>query len=298
MRIALFGCGRWGRLILGDLVRLGCDVAVVDPDPESRRRAREVGAWEVATRMQDRWKPDGVVIATPAASHLDSIRAVRTIGVPVFIEKPMTVDRAGVEAIRGMPAPELFVMHTWRYHAGISLLAEIVRSGELGAPEMLRSTRSNWASPRTDVDPVWTLLPHDISIALEVLGGLPHPLAAQAELHGGRPVGMLCSLEYAGALVVVEVSTRDPGKRREVFLRCENGVAVLRNDCDGRLEVRRDDGSVDSRAWPLQPGALYRELAVFVKYLDGGEPPKCNASVGADIVDVVLELRALAGIDR
>ncbi len=240
--------------------------------------------------------PDGVVVSTPASLHVASIRTAIAHGAPVFVEKPMAIDRAGAEEILRLDGPPVFVMHTWRYHPGILLLSDIVRGRELGTVETIRSTRSNWTSPRTDVDPVWTLLPHDISIALELLGGLPSPVAAHAEFHRGRPVGMLSILEYGNAALVLEVSTRCPGKRREIAVRCEKGVASLPNDKDGRLELRGDDGGVETRDWPVRPGALYLELAAFIDYLRGGSPPKCCAATGARIVDVVTTLREMAGI--
>lgn len=300
MKILLVGCGIWGRKILRDLVQLDCDVSVVDPDSSARRRASEAGADNTASILPESADWDGVIVATPASVHHTSIASARRFGVPIFVEKPLTVNLAAARKLGADDHPPVFVMHTWRYHAGVERLARIAKERELGSVRMLRSTRTNWTSPRIDVDPIWTLLPHDISIALEVLGDAPRPVCAQAEMLDGRPVGMACVLSLDDIQVVVEVSTRSIHKHREISLRCEKGVASLANDRDGWVEVLRNGDEpkdVGRIPWPLEPGALYRELEVFIRYLGGAEPPKCPVETGILVVETVARLREMAGIE-
>jgi predicted dehydrogenase len=297
--ILQLGCGIWGRKILRDLLLLGCRVHVVDPDGKAREAAAALGALGVGRDLPTGFRCDGIVIATPASRHFSSIESVSHYHVPVFVEKPMVTRRDEASRICEPGRPEVFVMQTWQYHAGIECLAALVRSGELGALRMVRSTRCNWTSPRTDVDPVWTLLPHDISIVTEMFGAPARPVFARAECLRGMPVGMLAILEHDDAVAVLEVTTRSMEKIRRVELRFEGGVAVLPNDHDGRIEVLRDDGAAGipgALEWPVTPGALYRQLEAFVNYLGGGTAPRCTAAMGASIVNQVLDLRAMAGI--
>ncbi|MGA8259319.1 MAG: Gfo/Idh/MocA family oxidoreductase [Arenicellales bacterium] len=299
MNILLVGCGTWGEKILRELCLLGCTVHITDTAARAREAALGAGARSAGERLPDGLKPDGIVIATPASVHRQSVESVLTYGVPVFVEKPMTVSSRDARAICAMGGPPVFVMHTWRYHPGVRCLARIAGDRELGRPLVLRTIRCNWTSPRTDVDPVWTLLPHDVSIALEILGAIPTPVFAAAEMLGGRPVGLLGLLEHEELKMIVEVSTRYTDKRREVHLRCEGGVADLPNDRDGWVGILRNEdrmGAVERRCWPTHPGALNLELKAFVDYLNGGAEPKCNAETGARVVETVEELRALAGI--
>lgn len=301
MRLLQLGCGIWGRNILRDMLLLGCEVHVVDPSAEALEAAAKLGAHGVNKELPSVMHCDGIVIATPASRHFSCIEAVRRHGVPIFVEKPMAVTHDEAMAICDIGRPEVFVMHTWQYHAGIERLADLVRGNELGALRMLRSTRSNWTSPRTDVDPIWTLLPHDISIALEILGAIPRPVFAQAELLHGKPVGMVAVLERDDVVVVIEVTTRSIDKTRRLELRFEGGVAILPNDRDGRVELLRNGDAPEAAArvtWPVEPGALYRELEAFVNYLRGGAEPKCPARTGALIVDTVIDLRTMAGIEQ
>ena len=72
----------------------------------------------------------------------------------------------------------LHLMDVWRYHPVVEALAEQVRVQTLGPAQGLRLTRANWTSPRTDVDSVWNLAPHEVSIFREVFGVMPEPQAA------------------------------------------------------------------------------------------------------------------------
>ena len=66
----------------------------------------------------------------------------------------------------------LFVMHKWRYHPGIRMLAELANSGRLGTPERLETIRTGPEALPPDVDVLWHLGTHDLSIAVEILGNV------------------------------------------------------------------------------------------------------------------------------
>lgn len=296
----LIGCGRWGLIILRDLLTLGCQVDVVDCDESRLNIAIEAGARSAAKTIGIESKVSGVVIATPATCHFESIQMAQQLGVPLFVEKPLTVDSSHANQLLKDCTVPLFVMHTWRYHAGINCLAEIVSSGELGAIETIYSMRQNWTSPRQDVDPIWTLLPHDISILLEIMGRMPTPLSAKAEFHRGKPVGATCFLEAGNTQIVINVSTRFKEKRREFRLHGENGIAVMPDDVQGVVELTHTIGGAEQTEtlyWPTTPSAMQQQLDIFVHYLNGGPPPKCDLKTGIAIVDVVSRLRRMAGID-
>lgn len=299
MKILLVGCGLWGTNILRDLRSLGCRVDVVDVEVARRERALARGAASVLPMLPKKSDADGIIIATPASRHVESIRSAAVYDLPIFVEKPMTTSSVEAGVLARMPGPPIFVMHVWRYHPGIEALAGITRNRELGAVELLRSTRVNWTSPRTDVDPIWTLLPHDISIAIELLGRVPEPRFAELELNDGKPVGILCVLRSDSTRVVIETSTRYGSKRREVRMHCRHGIATMPNDEDGVIEVIRPSAAavdIERIHWDGALSALKTELRVFLDYLRGGPPPKCDAPVGAQVVSTVEQLRLMAGL--
>lgn len=298
--VGLVGCGRWGQAILRDLVALGCRVAVVDIDPASREAAAGLGADAVLGSVSELFPVDGMVVATPATTHAAIIEDLLVRGVPVFCEKPLTTGSASARRLLAIGAGRVFVMHVWRYHRGVRRLAEIARSGELGPVLSLRTERKNWTSPRLDTDPVWTLVPHDLTIALAILGEIPAPRSARVEVVAGRAVSMMAILGDA-PFVALDCSTRFAGKRREIRLHCRDGVAVLPDADSPFIEVLRPDSPPDAapvvqrRALEGEP-ALLAEMRAFVDYLRGGPAPPTDAREGLAVVEAVEALRRLAGL--
>lgn len=298
--IGLVGCGRWGQAILRDLVALGCRVTVIDTDPASREAAGVHGATASFATTADLPAVDGIIVATPATTHADVVEELLGRGVPVFCEKPLTTDAAGARRLVELGAGRLFVMHVWRYHRGVRRLAEIARSGELGPVLSLRTERKNWTSPRVDTDPVWTLVPHDLTIALAILGAIPRPRSASVEIVAGRAVSMMAVLGEA-PFAMLDCSTRFREKRREIRLHCRDGVAVMPDADSAFVEILRPSGppdtapAVERQALAGEP-ALLAELRVFVDHLRGGPPPPTDAREGLAVVEGVEALRRLAGL--
>jgi predicted dehydrogenase len=298
-RVALAGCGRWGRHILRDLVTLGCDVIVADPAEDGRRLGLDGGAVEAVPSPAALPHVDGAIVAVPTPEHAPVIDALLARNVPIFCEKPLTDDRASAARLAREAAGRLFVMDKWRYHPGIELLAEIARSGELGPVRGLRTNRLGWSRPEVDVDPIWLLAPHDLSIAIEVLGRIPAPRAAVAHRLNGMPamlVGMLGSSEGGDDIwMALEVSIMSPSVRREVQLFCRDGVAVLRDAYCDHVEVGRAAVGTEKRSISTEL-PLLRELRAFVEHLAGGPPPKSSAAEAGMTVSALADLRDLAGI--
>lgn len=298
-RIALLGSGIWGTLILRDLLDLGAEVAVVEPDAGRRDEAAARGAATTA-HVDGVGVVHGVVVATPATSHEADVAAALELGVPIFCEKPFTTSAAGARRLAAAGGDRIHVMHVWRYHPGVELLGELARSGAIGRPLGVRTTRTNWTSPRTDTDPIWTLVPHDLTLAIEVLGLIPAPRAAVAEVHDGRPVSMWA---HCGGddepFLVIEASTRFTDKRREVRVHGDGGVAVLSGLGVDAVEIATGSDAepiVERRPFSAEE-PLRRELAAFLDHLAGGPAPKSPCAEGVAVVEAVEELRRLAGID-
>lgn len=303
LTVGLVGCGRWGRHILRDLVSLGCDVPVATKSAESRKYASEGGASMIVDGHEQLPELDGVVVATPSDTHASVIEAVLERGIPVYSEKPLTCDAASAARLASAAPERLFVMDKWRYHPGVEMLARIAREKELGPVLGLRTTRVQWGNPHSDVDTSWIFAPHDLSIALEVLGSVPPALSAVAEVLDGRVTGLV-GLLGEDPWLALEVSSRFKEHRREIRLHCRDGVAILNDGYSEHLSVLRDEGgrSLKEPEPELRPIEgelpLLRELRAFVEHLKGGPPPRSSAAEGALIVRRIAELRALAGLDK
>jgi predicted dehydrogenase len=293
--VGLVGCGNWGRHILRDLVALDCDVTVVARSERSRKTAAEGGALDVVSRTAELPAVDGIVVATPISTHAATVEEALLHGVPVFVEKPLTDDPDDADRLAAAAPDRLFVMDKWRYHPGIELLAEIAGARELGRVVGLRTTRIGWGNPH-DVDPVWVLVPHDLAIALEILGDLPSARHAVADGSDGYAHGLIGMLG-AEPWLTLEVSDRSADRRREVTLICEEGIAVLPDGYSDHVQVFRSAAEPERR--PISTEfPLLRELRAFVEHLRGGRPPRSSADEGAAVVRLIAELRALAGLSR
>jgi len=291
--VGLVGCGRWGRHILRDLRSLGCEVPVVARSEESRARAEEGGANAVVADIAALTGVDGVVVATPTSTHAAVLEQVLELRVPVYVEKPLTDDPAAAARLAELGADRLFVMDKWRYHSGVLELAAIARERRLGAVSGLRTVRIGWGNPHDDVDIVWVVAPHDLAIALEVMGAVPEPQAAIAQSRDGEAVQLSGLLRGDGWWQVLEASGRSPERTRRVELHCEEGVAVLAGGWDEHLLVHLHDGRKERIEAPGEL-PLLAELRAFVGFLNGGPPPKSSAAEGAEIVETIAALRVLA----
>ena len=299
--VALVGCGRWGRLILRDLASLGCRVTVVATSEDSRANAVQGGALSVVASVSELPTVAGAVVAVPASLHGQVVSQLLPLGIPVFVEKPLTCDPVEAARLARAGTGRLFVMDKWRYHAGVELLAGLVRSGELGPLLALRTLRLSWGRPHEDVDGIWTLLPHDLAIVQEILGTLPPARAASAARSGKDAIALTAFLGETPS-VTLAVSTHAPYRRREVEVQCRDGIALLRDGYCDHVEVWRGGPEQAQAAEPeRRPFSgempLLRELRCFVEHLGGGPPPRSSPEEGAAAVTRISELRRLAGLD-
>jgi predicted dehydrogenase len=297
--VGLVGCGRWGRHVLRDLRSLGCDVTVVARSEATRRAALDGGADRVVDSCSSLPAVDGIVVVTPTTTHAEVVDEVLDRRVPVFVEKPLTDDPESARRL-AVAAPErVFVMHKWRYHPGIEMLAGVSRSGELGRVVGLRTTRLGWGNPHGDVDGVWMLAPHDVSIVLEVLGSIPQAVSAVGEWVDGLMTGLVGTLGV-DPWATIEVSMAHPIRRREVRLICEHGVAVLPDAYSdsvivARGRLQRDVTLDEERRQVSTELPLVRELRAFVEHLAGGPPPRSSAAEAVAEVEAIAALRAACG---
>jgi predicted dehydrogenase len=299
--VGLVGCGRWGRHVLRDLLALGCDVPVVARGDASRARAREGGASSIVRSVSELPELAGAVVCTPTTTHAEVVSELLELGVPLYVEKPLTDDPRTARALAEDAPDRIFVMHKWRYHSGIEELGEIARSGELGAVAGVRTARVGWGNPHGDVDGVWMLAPHDISIVLEVLGDIPAARFAVAERVDGVVAG-LAGVLGSDPWAAIEVSIAHSERRREVRLICEEGVAVLAEPYAEHIQISRGELIGDiTHELELRPIStelpLLRELRAFVDHVQGGPAPKSSAAEGAAEVEAIARLRELAGLE-
>lgn len=303
--VGLAGCGRWGRNILRDLLALGCRVHVADPAAEARKHAADTGAETCETIEQLPRSLDGYVIATPTALHAECIRSLLDRGAPIFCEKPLSIDEDEIRNLVAAGGDRLFVMHKWRYHPGVIKLGELARSGILGRLTETRCVRKQWAQPHLDVDGVWILAPHDLSILIEIHGHLPQPEWAQGGGAGTTMNWLTAGLGRGETRSTLDVSCVWPRNERMVCLVGEEAIAFLPSATTDHVAISRISGGRE-RTRSITGGEvekiavsteypLYRELEIFVSHLTGGPRPPSSALEGLEVIARLTRLRAMAG---
>jgi predicted dehydrogenase len=167
-----------------------------------------------------------VAIATPAGTHLDVAMAALRAGKHVLVEKPLAATYAeGLQLVDEARQRGLTLMcdHTYCYTPAVSRIREIVGSGELGEVQYLDSVRINLGLVQRDIDVLWDLAPHDLSILDFVLPEGVRPVEVSA--HGADPIGAgracvayLVLKLNTGAIAHIHVNWLSPIKVRTTII--------------------------------------------------------------------------------
>ncbi|APR84033.1 Hypothetical protein A7982_09382 [Minicystis rosea] len=219
VRVALAGCGGWGRNLLRVLVESpGAEViAVADPSPQRKAvaaglapHAAVVSTFEEALAA----RPDAVVIATPPHTHASLALAALAAGADVFVEKPLATRAADADRLASRAAAlgrVAMVGHLLRYHPAVVRLLEIAESGALGPLRRFEASRLSAAGDRS-ASAIWTLGPHDYSV-LHALD--PSPMRTSSVRAGPTGDPVLIEAQLASGLEVsIALSRVAPAKER------------------------------------------------------------------------------------
>src|SRR5712691_6259699 len=259
-----------------------------------------------------------VAIATPAATHFDLVRSALEAGKHVLVEKPLTPSVADGEKLASLALRSSLVLmcdHTYCYTPAVQRIRELIRGGEIGDVQFIDSVRINLGLVQPDIDVLWDLAPHDLSILDFVLPENVTPVAVAA--HVGDPIraGRAC-LAYLsvwlsnGALAHVHVNWLSPTKiRTSVFGGSRRTIVWDDTNPAGRLAVhdrgvdRLEAGAVpqDERRQALisyrtgdtlipalpEREALMSVMAEFSAAISEGRPPLTDAQAGLRVLKLL-----------
>ena len=184
IKVAVIGCGYWGKNLARNFAQLGALKAIVDPNPETAKfhaKAHNVEAMDMATALADA-AIQGVVIAAPAELHKYLALEAIAAGKHIYVEKPLALSVNDGEIIRdaaNAAGVTLMVGHLLQYHPIFVALREMVRNGELGKLHYAYSNRLSMGKFRIEEDAFWSLAPHDVSMLLALFDETP------TEVRGG-----------------------------------------------------------------------------------------------------------------
>jgi predicted dehydrogenase/acetyltransferase-like isoleucine patch superfamily enzyme len=312
-RLAVAGCGYWGRNLVRNFHSLGSLVAVCDLDPgNAGQQADRYGV--VALSFDEILAAsdiDAVVLATPAVTHASlALRAIGT-GKHVFVEKPLALDvSSAAKVLQAAAERDVIVMvgHLLRYHPAFMTLHDLVARGELGRLQYIYSNRLNLGKIRREEDVFWSFAPHDISMMLALAGESPERVSAigQCYLHNRIADVTTTHLQFGnGVHGHIFVSWLHPNKEQRLIVVGDAGMAVFDDtqDWDRKLTLYphrvfwRDGLPAPSRAEPVPvtvPASepLRLECEHFLECLADRRQPRTDAREGLGVLEVLDAARS------
>lgn len=238
-RVAVIGCGRWGKNLVRNFNELGalshvCDLSAPALDALDGIGVKTSTKW--ARNYQeflDNPSIDGVAIATPSETHYKIAKEFLLAGKDVLVEKPMalSVDE-GIElvALAREKNQVLLVGHLLEYHPAVRHLKKIVDAGELGDIHYISSTRLDFGYVQQGSDVLWTFAPHDIDTILLLLEREPVSVTTTGGdyINSGAVDVSMSTLDFGeGLKALLFFSWLHPYKERKLVVIGDKGMAVF-----------------------------------------------------------------------
>src|ERR1700687_6131803 len=319
LRVAIIGFGHWGpnyaRILSGTMSGARLTACA---EPSARRLAAFERQYPASRAYADYHRllrdgdVDAVIVATPTSTHREVAEDCLRAGVHVLVEKPLASTVADAEsmiAVAHQTHKVLMVGHAFLFNPAVRAIKGYIDEGRLGKIRYLYFQRTGLGPIRQDVNALWDLAPHDLSILRYWLGTDPIDLVARGEsyLKPGTEDVVFVTLSYPNqVLASVHVSWLDPVKIRRVTVVGDKKMVVF-DDTHATEKLRiydqgadyqprgggfaefiaavRDGDIVIPRMAPLEP--LREELAHFVECINTGTEPLTSAADGVAIVRVL-----------
>ncbi|MBN2170758.1 MAG: Gfo/Idh/MocA family oxidoreductase [Candidatus Krumholzibacteriota bacterium] len=298
LTLGVIGCGYWGPNLVRNFYSQP-DTRVTKVADLSRERLQHMETlFPALETTQDHRELiedpglDAIVISTPVTTHYKLAKEALEAGKHVFLEKPLTHNAAeSLELVKLAEAKGLVGMvgHTFLYSPAVMKIKELVDAGELGEVQYISTIRVNLGLFQDDINVVWDLAPHDISIFNFIFGSVPDRVNAvghdyiQPEI---EDVAFLTFRYPKGKLAHVHVSWLDPNKIRKTTVVGSKKMLVY-DDVSTLEKIRVYDKGVDVHRHYDTFGEFhlaYRFGDISIPKLADGEPLKAETAHFLDCI--------------
>lgn len=287
MKIAVVGCGYWGKNLVRNFSELGALKYVCDSDSstaEAIGKQHDVSTTTLSHVFEA--DVDGIVIAAPAAQHFEIAEMALKAQKHVFVEKPLALKVEEAKMLCSLAERQkkvLMVGHLLQYHPAFLRLKSLVGEGGLGKLQYIYSNRLNLGKFRNEENILWSFAPHDISMILGLAGDAPVTVAATGSAHLSNHIHdvTITHLSFENGIQAhVFVSWLHPFKEQKLVVVGDRGMAVF------------DDGLEWSEKLKIYPhrvhwvnGLPQAQKAEFQKIkLDSFEPLKAECQHFLDCI--------------
>ena len=307
-RVAVVGCGYWGKNLVRNFAELGALAAVSDREPGTAAAAAQqygVPALDVDDALSASDIP-AVVIAAPAAHHYELAAKALADGKHVFVEKPLALDVDEAEALcrqADAAGRVLMVGHLLQYHPEFLKVRALVDDGVLGRVQYLYSNRLNLGRIRREEDILWSFAPHDISMILTLVRSEPDAVWAVGAPYLHKSIADVTTTHLSfpgGERAHVFVSWLHPFKEQKLVVVGDRGMVLFDDGEPWDSKVRIYRHRIDWREGvpevvkaaaepvPLEPvEPLKLECQHFLDCVATGATPRTDGWEGLRVLRVL-----------
>ena len=287
-KVGIIGCGYWGPNLLRNFNTLSDSEVIYAADLNQGRLDHMQNLYPHLRTVQD-YKEilsdasvDAVAIATPPKAHFAIAMDALDAGKHIFVEKPLAISSAECDAMVAKARAKGLTMmtgHTFVYTAAVNKIKEVIDSGELGDIYYINTTRVNLGIFQDDINVVWDLAPHDVSILNYILDSSPEEISALGHSYIRKDVEDVAFLSFSypgGIMAHVHVSWLNPNKIRTTTVVGSKKMLVY-DDISSLEKIRIYDKGVTVQPHYDTFGEFqlsYRFGDIFIPKLDDSEPLK------------------------
>jgi len=313
IKVGVIGYGYWGPVVARNFYSAdGCELAAIcDKSSASLDRARKAFPGVAVTcdvnAITTSPEIDVVAVITPVWTHFEFAKSALENGKHVFVEKPFTSNTAQAEELIELAARknlQIMVDHTFLFTGAVRKIRQLVDEGALGKLYYYDSTRVNLGLFQHDVNVIWDLAPHDLSIMDHLMDAEPTTVVAtgQSHLNSHEDIAYITVYFKDSLLAHINVNWLSPVKVRTTLIGGEKKMVVW-NDLDVDEKVKVYDKGVDIASgqglydllvsyrsgdmWAPkvdQTEALKREVSYFIECIAKNETPINDGPAGLRVV--------------
>ncbi|MCK5228802.1 MAG: Gfo/Idh/MocA family oxidoreductase [Desulfobulbaceae bacterium] len=318
LKAGVIGCGYWGPNLIRNFQQLaGSEVKrVADLDSDRLEHMKRLyPSVKTTTDYHDIITDpeiDIVAVATPVKTHYRFASEALSAGKHVFVEKPIAAsvsESRELIALAEKNQQKLMVGHTFLYTVAVRKMKEVIDSGELGKIYYISTQRLNLGLFQNDINVIWDLAPHDISIILYLLGKEPLSVSAHGTSHINpliEDVAVVTLRFPENLMAIIHVSWLDPDKIRRITVVGSKKMMVY-DDVQPTEKIKIYDKGIEKPKHydtfaefhysykygdiiiPNISGAepLRTELNHFIDCIVNDKEPLSNGKNGLDVVKIL-----------
>lgn len=296
IKLGVIGYGYWGPNIVRNLSNVdGCEVVTIaDTAAAARMRAHKahpsIKITAEPSEVTGSAEIDAVAIVTPVWTHYDVAKAALENGKHVFVEKPFTTSSEKAEELIELAEKNnlrIMVDHTFLFTGAVKKIQELIQDGSVGKLYYYDSTRVNLGLFQHDVNVLWDLAAHDLSIMDHLIDAAPEAISAtgQSHLNSCEDVAYMTVYFPEKVLAHINVNWLSPVKVRTTLIGGEKRMVVWNDlEADEKVKVYDKGVNINSREGVYDLLVSYRSGDMWAPQLEAGEALNRELSYFADCV--------------